>query len=179
MQRMHALTSSAMVTLKPYRLQFRRLALKFPPLGPKWDRWTKKLGCASDPPVCSLLVWEDRMHTQVFSPTYPTWALVGGTSRPAGETVHIIEKGWNRSNSSTQLKIIIQTLQLGIIKDKRTNTMMVIILFCLVLIPFNDITMNKPSKLLLRIYFIMSHCKSQNLYICCKVTILLRIKAWA
>ena len=22
-----------------------------------------------------------------FSPTYPTWALVGGTSRPAGETV--------------------------------------------------------------------------------------------
>ena len=68
-------------------LQFRRLALKSPPLGPKWARWAKKLWCASDPPVCSLLVWEDRMRTQVFSPTYPTWALVGGTSRPAGETV--------------------------------------------------------------------------------------------
>ena len=27
------------------------------------------------------------MRTRVFSPTYPTWALVGGTSRPAGETV--------------------------------------------------------------------------------------------
>ena len=62
--------------------------LEFPPfLGPKWGRWAKKLGCASDPPVCSLLVWEDWMRTQVFLPTYPTWALVGGTSRPAGETV--------------------------------------------------------------------------------------------
>ena len=29
------------------------------------------------------------MCTRVFSPTYPTWALVGGTSRPAGETVCI------------------------------------------------------------------------------------------
>ena len=38
--------------------------------------------------VCSLLVWEDQMRTRVFSPTYPTWALVGGTSRPAGETVY-------------------------------------------------------------------------------------------
>ena len=28
------------------------------------------------------------MCTRVFSPTYPTWALVGGTSRPAGETVY-------------------------------------------------------------------------------------------
>ena len=70
-----------------HSIQFRRLALKSPPLGPKWGRWVKKLGCASDPPVCSLLVWEDRMRTRVFSPTYPTWALVGGTSRPAGETV--------------------------------------------------------------------------------------------
>ena len=60
-------------------LQFCRLALKSPPLG----RWAKKLGCASNPPVCSLLVWEDRM------PTYPTWALVGGTSRAAGETVYL------------------------------------------------------------------------------------------
>ena len=68
-------------------IQFRRLALKSPPLGPKWGRWAKKLGCASDPPVCSLLVWEDQMLTQVFSPTYHTWALVGGTSRPAGKTV--------------------------------------------------------------------------------------------
>ena len=39
----------------PLILQFRRLALKSPPLGPKWDRWAKKIGCASDPPVCSLL----------------------------------------------------------------------------------------------------------------------------
>ena len=29
------------------------------------------------------------MRTRVFSSTYPTWALVGGTSRPAGETVHV------------------------------------------------------------------------------------------
>ena len=29
------------------------------------------------------------MRTRVFSPTYPTWALVGGTSRPAGETVQM------------------------------------------------------------------------------------------
>ena len=29
-----------MVTTK---VQFRRLALKSPPLGPKWDRWAKKL----------------------------------------------------------------------------------------------------------------------------------------
>ena len=49
-----------------YTVQFRRLALKSPPLGPKWGRWAKKLGCASDPPVCSLLVWEDRMRTRVF-----------------------------------------------------------------------------------------------------------------
>ena len=29
------------------------------------------------------------MRTQFVSPTYPTWALVGGTSRPAGETVFL------------------------------------------------------------------------------------------
>ena len=29
------------------------------------------------------------MRTRVFSPTYPTWALVGETSRPAGETVSV------------------------------------------------------------------------------------------
>ena len=40
-------------------IQFRQLALKSPPLGPKWGRWARKLGCASDPPVCSLLAWED------------------------------------------------------------------------------------------------------------------------
>ena len=50
-------------------IQFRRLALKSPPLGPKWGRWVKKLGCTSDPPVCSLLVWEDRMraHPSFFA----------------------------------------------------------------------------------------------------------------
>ena len=42
--------------------------LEVPPLGPKWGRWAKKLGCAD----CRL---EDSMRTQVFSPTYPTWAL--------------------------------------------------------------------------------------------------------
>ena len=60
-----------------HNIQFRQLALKSPPL-PKWDRWAKKLGCASDPPIpedCRLV---DRMRIQVFSPTYPTWALVGG-----------------------------------------------------------------------------------------------------
>ena len=68
-------------------IQFLRLALKSPPLGPKWDRWAKKLGCASDPPIPADCRLEDRMRTRVFSPTYSTWALVGGTSRPAGETV--------------------------------------------------------------------------------------------
>ena len=52
-------------------VQFRRLALK----------------SASDPPILADCRLEDRMRTRVFSPTYPTWALVGGTSRPAGETV--------------------------------------------------------------------------------------------
>ena len=32
-------------------IQFRWLALKSPPLGPKWGRWAKKLGCAPDPPI--------------------------------------------------------------------------------------------------------------------------------
>ena len=68
-------------------IQFRRLALKSPPLGPKWGRWAKKLGCASDPPKPADCRLEDRMRTRVFSSTYPNWALVGGTSRPAGETV--------------------------------------------------------------------------------------------
>ena len=30
------------------------------------------------------------MRAQVFSSTHPTWAPVGGTSRPAGETVYHI-----------------------------------------------------------------------------------------
>ena len=50
----------------PYAIQFRQLALKSPPLGPKWGRWAKKLGCTSDHPVCSLLVLEDRMRSRVF-----------------------------------------------------------------------------------------------------------------
>ena len=33
------------------------------------------------------------MRTQVFSPTYPTWALVGGTLRPAGETIRYMLAG--------------------------------------------------------------------------------------
>ena len=33
------------------------------------------------------------MRTRVFSPTCPTWALVGWTSRPAGETVFCIPSG--------------------------------------------------------------------------------------
>ena len=70
-------------------IQFRRLALKSPPLGPKWGRWAKKLRCASNPPIPADCRLEDRMRTRVFSPTYPTWALVGGTSRPAGETVYL------------------------------------------------------------------------------------------
>ena len=36
----------------PYAIQFRQLALKSPSLGPKWDRWAKKLGCAlGDQPI--------------------------------------------------------------------------------------------------------------------------------
>ena len=61
-------------------VQFRQLALKSPPLGPKWGRWVKKLGCASYPPIPADCRLEDWMRTLVFSPTYPT-------SRPAGETV--------------------------------------------------------------------------------------------
>ena len=63
--------------------------LEVPPLGPKWGRWAKKLGCASDPPIPADCRLEDQMRTRVLSPPYPTWALVGGTSRPAGETVCI------------------------------------------------------------------------------------------
>ena len=61
-----------------YTVQFRRLALKSTPLGPKWDRWAKKLGCASNPPIPAVCRLEDWMRTRVFSPTYPTWAQVGG-----------------------------------------------------------------------------------------------------
>ena len=68
-------------------IQFRRLVLKSLPLGPKWDRWAKKLGCASDSPIQADCRLEDWIRTRVFLPTYPTWALVEGTSRPAGETV--------------------------------------------------------------------------------------------
>ena len=50
-----------------FYLQFRRLALKSPHLGPSGVDGQKKLGCASDPPVCSLLLWENRMRTLVFS----------------------------------------------------------------------------------------------------------------
>ena len=71
-------------------IQFRRLALKSPPLGPKWGRWAKKLRCASDPPIPADCRLEDWIRTRVFSPTYPTRALVGGTSRPAGETVFMV-----------------------------------------------------------------------------------------
>ena len=40
--------------------------LRQDPIPSKWGRRAKILGCASDPPVCSLLVWEDWMRTQVF-----------------------------------------------------------------------------------------------------------------
>ena len=39
------------------------------------------------------------MRTRVFLPTYPTWALVGGTSRPTGETV-CINQNWDLRVSS-------------------------------------------------------------------------------
>ena len=42
------------------------------------------------------------MRTQVFSPTYPTWALVGGTSRPAGETVLLKFRDFIDSSNSTR-----------------------------------------------------------------------------
>ena len=73
-------TNISMIYIFIFILQFRRLALKSPPppLGPKWDRWAKKLGCASVPPILADCRLEDRMCTRVFSPTYPTWALVEG-----------------------------------------------------------------------------------------------------
>ena len=73
-------------------IQFRRLALKSPPLGPKWGRWAKKLGRISYPPIPADCRLEDRM------PTYPTWALVGGTSRPAGDTVLPMSPCFSRSS---------------------------------------------------------------------------------
>ena len=41
------------------------------------------------------------MRTRVFSPTYPTWALVGGTSRPVGETVSVLVLTHEKSLTST------------------------------------------------------------------------------
>ena len=43
-----------------------------PPLGPKWDRW------ASDPPVCSLLVWEHWICARVFFAHQPHLGPSGG-----------------------------------------------------------------------------------------------------
>ena len=68
---LHISTLSTLTLLKlENNLQFRRLALKSPPLGPKWGRWVKKLRCASNPPVCSLLVWED-CAPKFFRPPTP------------------------------------------------------------------------------------------------------------
>ena len=69
-------------------IQFRRLVLK----SPWWGKCAKKLGCASSR-ISSLQslqsVAAGRMRIRVFLHTYPTYARVGGTSRPAGETVGI------------------------------------------------------------------------------------------
>ena len=73
-------------------IQFRRLVLKSPPLGCKWGKCATKLGCASShtSSLHSLQsVAAGRMRTRVFLHTYPTYALVWGASRPAGETVHL------------------------------------------------------------------------------------------
>ena len=40
--------------------------LEVPPLGPKWDRWAKKIRCASDPPIPADFRLEDWMRTRVF-----------------------------------------------------------------------------------------------------------------
>ena len=52
----------------------------------------KKTRVPSDSPIPADCRLEDRLRTRAFSPTYPTWALVGGTSRPAGETVSTVRR---------------------------------------------------------------------------------------
>ena len=54
-------------------IQFRRLALKSLPLGPKWGGWAKKLGCASNPPVGSLLVWDFKASRRNCMPFWVTF----------------------------------------------------------------------------------------------------------
>ena len=78
------------------------------------------------------------MRTQVFSPTYPTWALVGGTSRPAGETVQYNIKistlstisilylhSVNRDSVSVEVKVIANSLFVEFLK-RQTNGPMVV-----------------------------------------------------
>ena len=43
--------------------------LEVPPLVPKWDRWAKKLGCSSDPPIPADCRLEDRMRMFFCPPT--------------------------------------------------------------------------------------------------------------
>ena len=77
--------------------------LEVPPLGPKWDRWAKKIRCASDPPIPADSRLEDWMRTRVFSPTYPTWALVGGDFKASRRNCIYIDL--NRcQNCSTQFQ---------------------------------------------------------------------------
>ena len=87
-------------------IQFRRLVLKSPPLGHKWGKCAKKLGCTSShtSSLQSLQsVAAGRMRTRVFSHTYPTYALVGGTSRPSGETVSWCKETLHSLNSRSRL----------------------------------------------------------------------------
>ena len=74
----------------PYAIQFRQLALKSPPLGPRRGRWVKKTRVRIQSSSLQSAGMGGSDAHQVFLPTYPTWALVGGTSRPVGETVDII-----------------------------------------------------------------------------------------
>ena len=53
------------------------------------------------------------MRTRVFSPTYPTWALVGGTSRPAGETVSIRLSPRSEQSWSAEVREPLLLLQLA------------------------------------------------------------------
>ena len=47
----------------------------------------KNLGAHPILPYQQTADWRIGCEPEFFSPTYPTWALVVGTSRPAGETV--------------------------------------------------------------------------------------------
>ena len=75
---LHFVTKPVKGDLKCEKNTVSPAGLEVPHLGPKWGKWVKKLGCASNPPVCRLLVWEDWMRTRVFFAHLPHLGPSGG-----------------------------------------------------------------------------------------------------